>query len=222
MKLYKYRSLDHLEYTLDILLNERVHCAPYDKLNDPFEGVFLAVSQWTDLFGSTNLGFGSVGGGVSIKTPQSISNFPVPGGTRVCSLSASLNDVRLWSHYANGLTGIAIEIDLDETEEKLHEVEYVKQFKEFSYGMLTAPESTEILRVKSHHWSYEKEYRVISKNEHYAVNGKLTAVFLGLRTPALMREMLIRSVGRRIPVFSTKLNENTIEIERDQLLNGTV
>ena len=43
MKLYKYRSLHNLEFILDVLLNERLHCAPYTKLNGPFEGVFYTA-----------------------------------------------------------------------------------------------------------------------------------------------------------------------------------
>ncbi len=38
MILYKYRALNSIEYTLDILLKERLYCSPYKDLNDPFEG----------------------------------------------------------------------------------------------------------------------------------------------------------------------------------------
>jgi len=41
MKLFKYRSLRTMEFILDIFLNERLHCAPYSELNDPFEGMFF-------------------------------------------------------------------------------------------------------------------------------------------------------------------------------------
>ena len=43
MILYKYKSLADLEHVLDIILYERLHCSTYDKLNDPFEGLFLTT-----------------------------------------------------------------------------------------------------------------------------------------------------------------------------------
>jgi hypothetical protein len=213
MRLYKYRSLEHIEYTLDILLNERLHCAPYEELNDPFEGIFHYVRKP----GITHPLFGA---GICAKTPRSISELPISGGKRVCSLSASSTDVRLWSHYANGHTGIAIEIDFDDIHEELHEVEYIKQLKEVSGAILLGgPESTEILRLKSHHWRYEKEYRIISSEEYYPVNEKITGVYFGLRTPQLMQEMFLNSLKKTIPVYTTKLNGKTIEIELNNQVN---
>jgi hypothetical protein len=40
MLLYKYRGLSNLRYVADILCHERLYCAPYTELNDPFEGFF--------------------------------------------------------------------------------------------------------------------------------------------------------------------------------------
>jgi len=219
MILYKYRSLEHLEYTLDILFNERLHCAPYEKLNDPFEGIFLSVRDISRAFGASPFLAVLSGAGMRVKTPQSISTLS-SGDKRVCSLSATATDVRMWSHYANGHKGIAIEIDFDEADEQLHEVEYVNQLKEHSGAtLLGGPGSTEILRVKSHHWDYEKEYRIISKEEYYSVNKKIKGVYFGLRTPQLMQEMLLKSFGGTIPVYTTKLNAKTIKIELNNQVN---
>ena len=149
MKLYKYRSLaEYIEHTLDILLNERLHCAPYDELNDPFEGVFLSVAHiprnmafsndartWIRLWGASYC-----------QITKIIGKYPIPGGTRVCSLSASLSDVRLWSHYADGHKGIAIEIDFEGMKDQPLEVEYVNRIKEIDNALSTGTETTEILR----------------------------------------------------------------------------
>jgi len=208
-----------MEYTLDILLNERLHCAVFDKLNDPFEGIFLSVMHTGAPLGAAPLGSTPLGGGMTIKTPQTISDLPIPGGTRVCSLSASGNDVRLWSHYANGHTGIAIEIEGDKNEDYLHEVEYVDQLKEFTYSLLSSPASTDILRIKSNHWSYEKEFRIISESDFYNISGKITGIYLGIRTSEVMTKMLQKSVGNSFPIYSTRLNEKTINIEQEKQLN---
>jgi len=219
MKLYKFRTLANIDYTLDILLNEQLHCAPYDKLNDPFEGLFLSVMHIGGPLNSALMNFAPLGGHRTVKTPQTISELPIPGGTRVCSLSGSKSDVRLWSHYAGGHAGIAIEVDLEADTECLYEVDYVNQLREFSYSLLTAPESTEILKIKSVHWEYEEEYRLISKEEFFSVSGKITGVYLGLRTSDHMKEMLLRVIGEAFPIYSTKLNEQKIEIELNKQIN---
>lgn len=219
MKLYKYRSLENFEYILDILLNERLYCAPYDKLNDPFEGVFLSV-KYMGGFNTLSIGHTPLNSGKTVKTLMSISELSIPGGTRVCSLSASISDIRLWSHYANGHTGIAIEIEVDESNKQLHKVDYVDQLQEFGNTILTTPASTQILQVKSHHWLHENEYRLITDEEYYSVNEKITGIYLGPRTSPLMQEILMRSVSNAIPIFATKLNEKTIEVELNRQLNG--
>ena len=43
MKFYKFKSLEHIEYASDIIINEQLYCTDYDKLNAPFEGLFLAI-----------------------------------------------------------------------------------------------------------------------------------------------------------------------------------
>ena len=40
MKFYRFRSLEHFEYTADILLNKRLFASDFRKLNDPMEGAF--------------------------------------------------------------------------------------------------------------------------------------------------------------------------------------
>ena len=218
MKLYKYRSLNNLEYTLDILLNERLHCAPYEKLNDPCEGLFLSVTRLGAGFGVSPFASFPFAGTRTIKKPQSVSELHIPEHTRVCSLSASLNDVRLWSHYADGHTGIAIEIDFDALDKQLHQVEYVDQLREFGNTALATPEPTEVLRLKTIHWSYEQEYRLIDKVDYFPITGRITGVYMGLRTSPLLQELLLRTLPEAIPVYTTKLNETSITVEPGNIL----
>jgi len=41
MTLFKYKAPTPFEHIADILINERLFCCPYYRMNDPFEGVFL-------------------------------------------------------------------------------------------------------------------------------------------------------------------------------------
>ena len=120
MKLYKFRSFDNIEFTLDIIMNERLYCAHHNDLNDPFEGLFSTI-EWK-------------GGGIVRSIVQPIvrpivsdlqGNYPqtvfktldelpsLGNDTRICSLSSSMADVRMWSLYASGHTGCVIEVDLE-------------------------------------------------------------------------------------------------------------
>lgn len=45
MHYYKFRSLENIKRFLDILINERLYAARYDKLNDPMEGSYLVDSH---------------------------------------------------------------------------------------------------------------------------------------------------------------------------------
>lgn len=72
MKLYKFRSLDNIEFTFDILLNERLYCANYKDLNDPFEGIFRTTRL-------VNLGLGL---GIGIGLGSMMQRLDSGTGTR--------------------------------------------------------------------------------------------------------------------------------------------
>ena len=206
MKLYKYRSLENIEFVFDILLSQRLHCAPFETLNDPLEGIFMWVKR------SALMPFGNT-------TPKSIKDMPVFGSTRICSLAATMGDVRLWSYYAQGHTGVAIEVDLDDSDSQLHEVEYVRELKAFKLAAFGGPSAEEILRLKTHHWQHEIEYRIICDDEYVSITDRITGVYFGLRTADVMRKAIINNVPNTIPVFSTKLDERNIKVIVDSQLN---
>ena len=122
MKLYKLRPLSNLEHVLDIVVHERLYCAPFTDLNDPFEGVYLAVTHVPSIF------FPSLG--TTKRSAATVSDVSEPASrTRVCSLSASVGDVRQWSHYGDGHRGIAIEIDFTGHESDLRKVDYLRTLR---------------------------------------------------------------------------------------------
>nr|MZG57998.1 DUF2971 domain-containing protein [Photobacterium lucens] len=90
MLLYKYRAIDDLWLSLDIILNMRVWCSRWDSLNDPLEG------RYYSRFGN---GFDEK---VNIRRNE----------WRICALSSALDNFLLWSHYASGHKGIAIELEI--------------------------------------------------------------------------------------------------------------
>ena len=112
MKLYKFRSLDNLEFVLDILLNEQLYCSTYESLDDPLEGLFYTIIN-------------PLGTSMKLLQYKCIDGLPTYNSDlRICSLSSSFRDIRMWSHYASGHTDVAIEIDFENHLSDAIEVNY--------------------------------------------------------------------------------------------------
>jgi hypothetical protein len=205
MRLYKYRSLANFEFVLDIILKQRLHCSTYDSLNDPFEGLFVSL----------------IGGQRKVhKSVESLFSSSVDK-IRICSLSSSLSDVRLWSHYADGHKGVVFEIDFSESESRIHKVKYCEELPSFFYGttFLTKMFNAhpyEVLSCKTKHWEYEAEYRIFHESEHFDISNRMKAVYLGTRITETHYNFLTKLIPDEIPIFSTKLNKEKIMVEPNE------
>lgn len=206
MKLYKLRSLDHFEYFLDIVLNDRLYCAPFEVLNDPFEGLYLAVSHLPPVMLQSK---GTVR--CTLAAASGLYEFERCG--RICSLSASYKDMRLWSHYANSHRGVAIEIDFDGHEADVVSIQYLNELKRYSNTILGTPSPDEIFRHKTVHWKYEEEVRVLQSDPYYSIKGRITSVILGVRMTNDHKILLDKVLPEGVAMIQTKLNESTLEVE---------
>ncbi len=204
MKLFKFRAWHQLEYVLDIVHHERLHCASYKDLNDPFEGVFL------QLLGRPRGAFRF------LKRQATLDDFGI-GNLRVCSLSASMNDVRLWSNYAEGHRGVAIEIDFDDHVESIHEVTYSDELRELTATILTTEEhdAVKILTTKTSHWVYEREFRILQRDEFFDVSARVRTIHLGTRIDPSNVALLKKVVPRHIEIIRTKLDAGKLEVKDD-------
>lgn len=226
MKLYKFRSLNNPKFAFDILINSRLYCANYESLNDPFEGEFITIvrsSQMLRIGGSPGIsgsGMLSIGGrgGMSMIGPSTRKKYTsikdiIPDDLRICSLTKELTDVRMWAHYAAGHEGVAIEIELDETDEDLVEIEYFDGLQKFKKSALKNPNPKELLSSKTKHWLYEKEWRIIGKNKFFEISDKITGVYMGSRISSLNRTLIEKILPASIPLFETTLNRNNISVQ---------
>lgn len=210
MLLYKFRTLKNIEFALDIILNERLHCASYNQLNDPFEGLFHTVLYSYNyppnypLFFNTN----------EVKGVREVNDLPIKlRHCKICSLSKNLNDVRLWSHYADGHKGIAIELDFCEIESDVHKVNYVEKLPEFEDTNLNSLSPIELLTFKTKHWEYEEEYRIIDKKDYYPIKGRIKSIYAGHRTSKLHASLLDKIIPKQIPIIPNELNTERIIVE---------
>jgi hypothetical protein len=226
MILYKYRSLENFEHVLDIIPNQRLHCSTYPELNDPFEGIFETRIH-------------SIMIGMQNKTYQKVEDF-FEGNIdkiRICSLSSDLNDVRLWSYYADGHKGIVFEIDFSGLEERsgskiIYPVTYSEKLPRGVSPQETAlllqgwTKPQHVLSQKTKHWEFESEYRIIDESkdleerEYFCIKNRIKTIYLGTRTSDKYRELLKKLVQGKIPIWTTKINNEKVIVEPDKLVEG--
>lgn len=219
MILYKYRSLADLGHVLDIVLYQRLHCSTYDKLNDPFEGLFLTIINYYHYYRvalkkGLSTPFMPKG---PVKIFKDIKDLPFDlSRTKICSLSSSVDDVRLWSHYADGHKGLVFEIDFSGIESHIYKVTYDDKLPTFGSTILTNPHPYEVLTHKTNHWSYEKEYRIINNSEYFPINKGIKAIYVGFRISDFHYDLLNKVVPNDIPIIRTQINKEEIKVEPNQ------
>jgi hypothetical protein len=144
---------------------------------------------------------------------------------KICSLSSDLNDVRLWSYYADEHKGIVFEIDFSKLE-TIYKVTYSEKLPWSSTGLLGHLSPQEVLSRKTNHWVFESEYRIIDEIDHleegkyFNIKGRIKAIYLGTRTSEQHRKFLNKIVPREIPIYTTKINLEKIIVEPEKLTEG--
>ena len=105
MKAYKFRNADQASFIFDILLNNRLFCSDVKMLNDAVEGVAAYTSH--------------------NNAKDSIQQIEIAKSQyRICSLSETYDCHLLWAHYANGFSGVAIELELPEDNKMIRKLNY--------------------------------------------------------------------------------------------------
>lgn len=120
----------------------------------------------------------------------------------IFSISSKYNCPLLWSHYGDEHKGICIgySIPLD-TRSSLFKVEYSNNKSIKASDLLKminrdydAQERVEktILRTKSKHWSYEKEWRLIGAKGLSTLKIELKEVIFGIKCSEHIKELIVR------------------------------
>ncbi len=123
----------------------------------------------------------------------------------IACFSATVTDITMWSHYANGHRGFCLEFDTSLLPfSKALDVTYVDTPPVLNPidVLVNDPsddESNELLRAfvltKARCWSYEQEWRLMhkepSKNYGYG-NGPLTGIYLGAEMPHAHKDIIGR------------------------------
>ena len=157
--LYKYRSLENFKNFIDIILRNRLFAAKYKDLNDPMEGQYYYRT-------------GELNRDVRNKLLEE------KGELRLCSLSRIKNNQLMWSHYTNGHRGVAIGLEIVDTDCTIKPIKYngLASICNQDFNDQTA---IEILSHKLEVWNYEEEVRVFVKCRHF-IEIKIKEVTTGL------------------------------------------
>ena len=156
--LYKYRNLNNYENFIDIIINNRLYAAEYNKLNDPMEGLYY-------------YGDGIIDENLRRKIYNNKKTL------RLCSLTKNSNNFLMWSHYADGHKGIAIGVRIDENAFKVKDIEYIPNLR--YYDNTIDLDAINILSTKINLWSYEEEVRAFTEDGTTYINVSIEEIHIG-------------------------------------------
>lgn len=169
MKAYKFRTTNNFDHFMDILINGRLYCSDHRDLNDVFEAdIRVGKDQ-----------------GREIELVEKMQHFEkLVKGYRICSLTKTFDNHQLWAYYANGHTGLAIEIELPDDNDKIFDIEYSDDLLFFSDFIDSYEQPQNLFRPlirKRKTWQHEQELRIITTDNYFDIKGKITAVIAGCR-----------------------------------------
>ncbi|MEZ5415621.1 MAG: hypothetical protein R3F03_15045 [Opitutaceae bacterium] len=183
MKAYKYRGADQIPFALDILLKQRLYCSDWRVLNDPLEGSF-SYSYPT---------LSRSGNALNTDYFDDLADLIVDEKMKkkICSMSATISSPLLWAHYASGFTGLALEFEIPDEDDRVRRVMYTEDpTVDLCAGGEPGPLATHILSSKFRAWSYEEEIRIIQDEVWFRLPNPVTRVICGPRMNSAMFEAL--------------------------------
>lgn len=170
MKAYKFKGAEQIPHAFDIIFNSRLYCADWSNLNDPMEGMFAYSCKSEE------------------REEQDIKNVVAQivrekKKLRVCSLAETFDCHLLWSHYASGFSGMAIEVELPDNSPAIRKVNYRGVFASVTLdgGIDPYQAAEDILGSKYSEWSYEKEIRVLHRDSYFPLVAPVRHVIAGHR-----------------------------------------
>jgi hypothetical protein len=132
---------------------------------------------------------------------------------RICSFSKDPKNLLLWSHYADGFKGICIEVKVNNStpDFEIAKVSYTPDrgglFSSEGVRILKGVMPRLLLSLKAKDWSVEKEVRLLSEKQYLKHGIKITGILLGLRTPDILKETLIKLAEPDVKIWETKIGD---------------
>jgi hypothetical protein len=122
----------------------------------------------------------------------------------------------LWSHYAGGFDGLAIELDLPENHPNVRRIKYrgVFAFLDMDQVLDEDEAARLILFSKYQEWSYEKEIRILSETDFYVLPRPVRRVIAGHRmNQALFKTLHLVCDRRNITFCKVGIGDEGIDAD---------
>lgn len=181
---YKFRGADQIPFALDILLKQRLYCSDWRLLNDPLEGSFSYSYPTLSKHAGSALYADYFDDLAELIVDEKKKK-------KICSLSATISSPLLWAHYASGFTGLALELELPEQDDRVRQVTYTEDpTVDLAEGGEPGPLAAHILSSKFKAWSYEEEVRIVQDDVWFHLPRPVVRVICGPRMNLAMFEAL--------------------------------
>lgn len=190
--LHKYRGLSNLSFALDILVNQRMFAAEFKELNDPMEGTYLYEEG-------------------TLSPSQIDAIYEKKMAYRLLSLSETPTNMLMWTHYAEGHSGMVVGVSVTDPAADIEMVRYVDNL---TINMHTHNLAKEILTKKFTMWEYEREHRVFIKHVSF-VNVQIEELIFGFKTNPCLLNLLSSIAKKFCPGISVRTIEPN-ELEKGQ------
>ena len=246
-KLYKYRS--GTEKDIENLENDKIWVPKPDEFNDPYDcSLFIDSEELLYIAGNEKGEIDDIRKDINkykklfpgIKIPDieqvikevgSVANKIIQpeinklrDSLGIYCLTEDRDSILMWSHYAENHKGFCIEYDFEEIKEKFSDfypVVYSEYFCEMS-KYIWDNNADIIIRSalsKSEQWNYEKEWRIILRNDiksagHLIDASKIKAIYLGCKIKEDYEDKL-KEIGesKGVPVYKMKMMKNKFKLD---------
>lgn len=215
--LFKYRPVDTVEqliHTLDSINNNRMIFPTYKKLNDPLESSGYIV----ELSGYAGKGIHQAADEEDIYVSAKREEY------RILSLTEDCFSPSMWAHYTNGYSGVCIGYWRNKAFSFARQLKYIqKPQKAKSTNELDSidlesldEEVYESFFYKHTDWYYEKEWRIVRRQEDCFFNydsDNLACIIFGEKMIPEVRELIVNNIKVNVPMYYSKTGYRSFSIK---------
>lgn len=253
-QLYRFTKFDdlHPEYLEDLLVNLKLYHSLPEKFNDPFEckphwnwpktankvkAVRKRLARVAKDRGKKRKDadqFAAIAMRDKDKLQDAIRRSAIKNyqKLRICSYSSSIDNILLWSHYADSHKGICIEFDSTKLPTSISmKVHYQDEYPKIEYPLPSDVTGFIPVLTKSTAWKYEQEFRsiLVAEAENQPLNdgtsfllsrNTITNIYLGAEITDSHKEYILELIGRsniNPQIWVATLSNNTYSIDFQKL-----
>lgn len=145
----------------------------------------------------------------------------------ILSLSKKVNNITMWSHYADNHKGLAFELDLKKDLDFFSlfgPVDYKDEYDILSYSKDNKEELIKLFLIKYTDWEYEKEVRIIDTDKNGSRKFKkevLKTIIFGCKTNIKYMKSIIKLCNKNefkhVKFKKAKIVPGKFELEFDEI-----